>query len=162
MKSLKVTTLYHHELHGSSPRNTLACIHVSAQRYLKYSLALHVVGMLYSILTKPTKSMALLYSSAQHPHWLIHKKSPCHTNKSTCIMSLHKPAMVHVSNSMSITQASHFVQLSRSIAASGHPHPSLQFGIVKSVTKPYHYHMSLFHHGSPTKGSTKTLCWPRP
>ena len=59
MKSLKVTTSCHHELHESSPTNILARIHVSAQRSLQDASALHVVGMLHSLLTNPSESMAM-------------------------------------------------------------------------------------------------------
>jgi len=96
------------------------------QRSLQDVSSLHVVGMLHSLLTTPSNSMALLYISAQPIHWLINNKSPCHTSKSTCttsipwhssldankwhlykrscIISLHKTAMLHVSNLMSMTK----------------------------------------------------------
>ena len=151
VKSPKVTTSCHHELHESSPTNISASIQVSAQRSLQDASALHVVGMLHSLLTTPSKSMALLYKSAQPLHWLISKTSLCHTSKSicttslpwhssldahkwhlykcSCIMSLHKTAMLHVSNLMSMTQVAHVVQLGRPITTIGHPHPSLQSSV---------------------------------
>ena len=72
MKSPKVTTIScHHELHMPSPTNISASIQVSAQRSLQDASALHVVEMTHSLLTTPSKSMALLYKSAQPLHQLI-------------------------------------------------------------------------------------------
>lgn len=158
IKSLKVTTSCHDELHESSLTNTLAGIHVLPQRSLQDASNLHVVWMLHGMLTIPTKSMALLYSSAQHPHQPINKTSPCHINKSTytsslswnssldthkwhlykCsrMMSLHKTPMFHVSNFMFKTKVSHVFQLSRPITTIVHPHLSLQSSLVNSITQP--------------------------
>ena len=68
MKSPKVTTSCHHELHESSPTNIPASIHVSAQRSLQDASTLHVVGMFHSLLTIPTISL----SHESLPSWLPH------------------------------------------------------------------------------------------
>ena len=74
MKSPKVTTIScHHELHKPSPTNISASIQVSTQRSLQDSSTLHVVRMPHRLLTTPSKSMALLYKSAQPLYRLINK-----------------------------------------------------------------------------------------
>ena len=75
MKSIKVTTSCHHELHEPSLVNTLTGIQVSTQRSLQDASALHVVGMLHSLLTTPSKSMVLLHKSVQPLHRLISNMS---------------------------------------------------------------------------------------